>query len=176
MAVKKTIERDLQRQVQMMLGTMMGQDKVIVSVTTDIDFNLKTGKRILYRLSTRKVWKVSHLVSNELLNHLQEMVQSLVVLQKEKTLQITGQALWKEHISNGDYERIEETVNNEVNRIRKEIVESPYKIRDIGIQVMVEPPDADDATSMPPGLQEDIRTIYLKQLFVHLLIKKLLEH
>ena len=28
MTVKKTIERDLQRQVQMMLGTMMGQDKV----------------------------------------------------------------------------------------------------------------------------------------------------
>ena len=45
--------------------------------------------------------------------------------------------------SNGDYERIEETVNNEVNRISKEIVESPYKIRDIGIQVMVEPPDSE---------------------------------
>ncbi len=38
MAVKKTIERDIQRQVQDMLGTMMGQDKVVVSVTTDIDF------------------------------------------------------------------------------------------------------------------------------------------
>src|SRR5699024_778182 len=38
MGVKKTIERDLQRQVQMMLGTLMGQDKVVVSVTTDIDF------------------------------------------------------------------------------------------------------------------------------------------
>ena len=38
MAIKKTIERDLQRQVQTMLGTLMGQDKVVVSVTTDIDF------------------------------------------------------------------------------------------------------------------------------------------
>ena len=61
--------------------------------------------------------------------------------------------------SNGDYEKIEETVNNEVNRIRREIVESPYKIRDIGIQVMVEPPIADDATSMPPGMQEDVQRI-----------------
>ncbi len=61
--------------------------------------------------------------------------------------------------SNGDYEKIEETVNNEVNRIRKEIVESPYKIRDIGIQVMVEPPIADDPTSMPPGMQDDVQRI-----------------
>ena len=37
--------------------------------------------------------------------------------------------------------KIEETINYEVNRIRKEIVESPYKIRDLGIQVMVEPPE-----------------------------------
>ncbi|WP_218240751.1 flagellar M-ring protein FliF C-terminal domain-containing protein, partial [Pseudomonas sp. 2822-17] len=38
----------------------------------------------------------------------------------------------------GDYERMEERINNDVNRIQREIVESPYKIRDIGIQVMVE--------------------------------------
>ena len=61
--------------------------------------------------------------------------------------------------SNGDYERLEETINNEVNRIRKDIVESPYKIRDIGIQVMVEPPDVNDIASLTPGVEEDIRTI-----------------
>ena len=46
-----------------------------------------------------------------------------------------------------------------MNRISKEIVESPYKIRDIGIQVMVEPPTADDPTSMPQGMQADIQRI-----------------
>ena len=44
--------------------------------------------------------------------------------------------------NNGDYEKMDDTNNYEVNRIRKEIVESPYKIRDLGIQVMVEPPEA----------------------------------
>ena len=48
---------------------------------------------------------------------------------------------------NGDYEKIEDTINYEVNRIRKEIVESPYKIRDFGIQVMVEPPEAENPNS-----------------------------
>ena len=36
---QKEIERDIQRQVQKMLGTLIGQDKVVVSVTTDIDFS-----------------------------------------------------------------------------------------------------------------------------------------
>ena len=42
----------------------------------------------------------------------------------------------------GDYEKVDETINSEVNRIKKEIVESPYKVKDLGIQVMVEPPTA----------------------------------
>ena len=58
--------------------------------------------------------------------------------------------------ADGDYERSEDTINNEVNRIRKEIVESPYKIRDIGIQVMVEPPDAEDVASLPDDIRGDI--------------------
>ncbi len=59
----------------------------------------------------------------------------------------------------GDYERVEETINNDVNRIRREIQESPYKIRDLGIQVMVEPPDADDPASLDAAVQEDIEQI-----------------
>ena len=51
---------------------------------------------------------------------------------------------------------MEDTINNEVNRIRKEIVESPYKIRDIGIQVMVEPPEAENANSLPQERVNDI--------------------
>ena len=38
-------------------------------------------------------------------------------------------------------------------------MESPYKIRDIGIQVMVEPPVADDVASMPVELKDDIEQI-----------------
>ena len=51
---------------------------------------------------------------------------------------------------------MDDTINYEVNRIRKEIVESPYKIRDLGIQVMVEPPEADNANSLPRERIDDI--------------------
>ena len=60
---------------------------------------------------------------------------------------------------NGDYEKSEETLNYEINRIRKEIVESPYKIRDLGIQVMVEPPNPENLNSFPEERREDIRQL-----------------
>ncbi|PAF11813.1 hypothetical protein CHH61_25330, partial [Shouchella clausii] len=39
------------------------------------------------------------------------------------------------------------------------IVESPYKVRDLGIQVMVEPPTADDPASLPQERINDITQI-----------------
>ena len=50
----------------------------------------------------------------------------------------------------------DDTINYEINRIRKEIVESPYKIRDLGIQVMVEPPEAENPNSLPQERVDDI--------------------
>src|SRR5690606_9237346 len=43
-------------------------------------------------------------------------------------------------------------------RIRREIVESPYKIRDIGSQVIAEPPE-ENAGIVPFAIEEDIKQI-----------------
>lgn len=158
MSIKKTIERDIQRQVQMMLGTMIGHDKVVVSVSTDVDFKQENREESL-------VTPVD-----------EESMEGIALSVQRITESFTGTAADEEPPMNedptdnntpigervgsdGEYERLEETVNNEVNRIRKEIVESPYKVQDIGIQVMVEPPVADDVNSMPLGLQDDIEEI-----------------
>ncbi|REB09752.1 flagellar basal body M-ring protein FliF [Sporosarcina sp. BI001-red] len=159
MMIKKSIERDLQRQVQMMLGSMMGQDKVVVSVTTDIDFKQENREENL-------VTPVD-----------EESMEGIALSVQRITETFTGDGAVPGGIpegedptdnrttivegttGNGDYERVEETINNEVNRIRKNIVESPYKIRDIGLQVMVEPPTADDPGSLAPGVEDDIKQI-----------------
>ena len=155
MSVKKTIERDLQRQVQMMLGTMMGQDKVIVSVTTDIDFKLENREENL-------VLPVDEESMEGIALSVQRITESFTgdgglaggtPEGEDPTDNRTG--FVEGTMSNGDYERLEETINNEVNRIRKEIVESPYKIRDIGIQVMV---DGDNET-IPAELKGEIENI-----------------
>ncbi|MFJ6207728.1 flagellar basal-body MS-ring/collar protein FliF [Lysinibacillus sp. NPDC092081] len=156
---KKLIERDLQRQVQNMLGTLMGQDKVIVSVSTDIDFKKENREENL-------VTPVD-----------QENMAGIAISAQHITEQYTGTGAaaagtpeaetttdnfttYNEGANgNGDYERAEDTVNNEVNRIRKDIQEAPYKIKDMGIQVIVEPPTGADAGTLPNGVQEDIQKI-----------------
>ncbi|MGE7545615.1 flagellar basal-body MS-ring/collar protein FliF [Sporosarcina newyorkensis] len=159
MGVKKTIERDLQRQVQTMLGTMMGQDKVVVSVTTDIDFKVEKREENLVTpvdeenmegiaLSVQRITE-SFSGTNPAVGGTPEAEDPT----DNRTTYVEGD------MGNGDYERLEETINNEVNRIKKDIVESPYKIRDIGIQVMIEPPTADDPTSLSTEVEQDIERI-----------------
>jgi flagellar M-ring protein FliF len=155
--IKKEIERDLQRQVQSMLGTLMGQDKVVVSVTADIDFSQENREENL-------VTPVDEANMQGIAISAQKITETFTgngnqaggPVQAETPTDTTGSQYLEGNTNNGDYEKIDDTVNYEVNRIRKEIVESPYKIRDLGIQVMVEPPKADDPNSLPRARMDDI--------------------
>lgn len=158
MAVKKQIERDIQSRVQSMLGTLMGPDKVVATVTADIDFTQENREENL-------VTPVD-----------EENMEGIQISAQRITETYTGDAAGAGGIpqaeqegdtatylegatGTGEYERNEETINNEVNRIRREITESPYKIRDLGIQVMVEPPTPDDPNTMPDQSVEDIQRL-----------------
>ncbi len=155
MSVKKTVERDIQKQVQMMLGTMIGRDKVVVAVTTDIDFKQENREEsIVTPVDEESMEGIALSVQRITETFEGAAPDGEAPPMDDPTDNNTSVGEWNG--ANGDYERLEETINNEVNRIRKEIVESPYKIRDIGIQVMIEPPVADDMASMPAGLQADI--------------------
>lgn len=155
--IKKQIERDVQRQVQGMLGTLMGQDKVVVSVTADIDFTQENREENL-------VTPVDEENMEGIAISAQKITETFTgegagaggVPAAEDPADTLGGTYQEGATGNGDYEKIEETINNEVNKIRKEIIESPYKIRDLGIQVMVEPPDPEDETSLPQERVDDI--------------------
>lgn len=158
---KKLIERDLQRQVQTMLGTLMGQDKVMVSVTTNIDFKKENREEEL-------VSPVDEENGEGIAISAQRITETYSGAGAAATATGTPEGetttdnftTYSEGVGgDGDYERTEETINNDVNRIRKDIQEAPYKIQDIGIQVIVEPPTADDAASLPEGVREDIEKI-----------------
>ncbi|QFT88865.1 Flagellar M-ring protein [Bacillus sp. THAF10] len=156
--LKKEIERDIQRQVHQMLGVMMGFNKVVVSVTTDIDFTQENSEVNL-------VTPVDEENMEGLAVSVERITETYTGNENEAGgVGGTGEADIPNYVAgggngSGDYERMEERINNEVNRVRKEIVESPYKIRDMGIQVMVEPPIADDPLSMQENTVEDIRQI-----------------
>ncbi|MCM3739050.1 flagellar M-ring protein FliF [Oceanobacillus luteolus] len=134
--VKKDVERDIQRRLQQMLGAMVGLDNIIVSVTADIDFTQEN--------------RVEELVEPVDIENMEGLPVSLETIQESYTgnppeggtvgageddvPNYPGAASG----DNGDYEFDKEMINYEFNRIRKEIVESPYKIRDLGIQVAVD--------------------------------------
>ncbi|TMW73211.1 flagellar basal-body MS-ring/collar protein FliF [Alteribacter natronophilus] len=156
--IRQDVERDIQRQLQQMLGTMMGPDKVLVSVSTDIDF---TKENRLEELVTP--------VDEENMEGLAVSVERITETYTgnepdEAGVDGTGETDIPGYpgltdSGEGDYERIEERINHDFNRVTREIEESPYQVMDLGIQVMVEPPDPEDPLSLPQERLDDITEI-----------------
>jgi flagellar M-ring protein FliF len=160
MQVKKQIERDIQRQVQEMLGTLMGYDKVMTSVTADIDFTQENREENLVTPVDEENMRGIAISAQRITETFSggEGQAGGVPQASDPADAGTGQYV-EGAVNEGESERNEETINYEVNKIRKEIVESPYKIRDLGIQVVVEPPEPDEQASLPQERIDDIREI-----------------
>ena len=159
LAVKKQVERDVQRQVQSMLGTLMGADKVAATVTADIDFTQENREENLVQPVDEENMEGIQISAQRITETYSGDAAGAGGVPQGEEQGDTATSYLEGATGNGDYERTEETVNNEVNRIRREIKESPYKIRDLGIQVMVEPPTADDPNSMPDQSVEEIQQL-----------------
>ncbi len=158
--IKKQIERDIQRQVQTMLSTLMGPDKVVVSVSADIDFTQENREENLVTPVDKDNMK-GIAVSAE--NIKETFTGNGAAAGGTPQSGTTSDSLGSSYVSgsgsNGDYQKTDDKVNYEVNRVRKQIVESPYKIRDLGIQVMVEPPTSSNPKSLPKSTINDISNI-----------------
>ncbi|MFD1067576.1 flagellar basal-body MS-ring/collar protein FliF [Oceanobacillus locisalsi] len=135
-SIKKDVEKDIQRRLQQMLGTMVGNENIVVSVTADIDFSQEN--------------RTEELVEPVDLEAMEGLPVSLETIQESYSGQGNPEGVagaGDEDVANfpaeneegedGDYELDRETINYEFNRIRSEIVESPYQVRDLGVQVAV---------------------------------------
>ncbi|WP_284639033.1 flagellar basal-body MS-ring/collar protein FliF [Paenibacillus silviterrae] len=150
---------DVQRNVQQMLGTILGRDKVIVSVFSTINFD-----------QTRKT----------------EQLVTAPNQVDQKGLEISLQEISKNYSSDGggqtggvpgtgqtdvpgypgasntgksNSEELSRTVNLEVNRIKNEIELTPWVVRDLTINVGIEPPNPADPASLTPETTEAVRQI-----------------
>lgn len=153
--IKRDIEQDLQTRVQQMLGILVGPNKIVAAVTADIDFTKEQREEKLVepadpqkmegiKISAEKV-KETFSGDNAKAGGVDGTGESDI-----PTYQGSGNG-------SGDYEKVEDRINYEVNRIKKEVVKSPYEIQDLGIQVMVEPPKPNDMSSLPQGTLKDIQ-------------------
>lgn len=157
--IKKEIERDIQRQVQSLLGSIMGHNNVVVSVTADIDFTQENRTEDLVEpVDEENLEGIAISVQRLEESYTGDDAAGGIPQAEDPGDTFEGGSYVEGSGEGGEYERIEETINNEVNRIRREIVESPYKIRDIGIQVIAEPPE-ENAGIVPFAIEEDIKQI-----------------
>ncbi|MDP4161469.1 MAG: flagellar basal-body MS-ring/collar protein FliF [Bacillota bacterium] len=155
--IKKQIERDLQRQVQSMLGTLMGQDKVVVSVSADVDFTQEKREENLVEPVDKANMKGIAISAQKISETFTGKGASAGGTPQAQTpADSLGSTYAQGAGSNGDYEKIQDQMNYDVNHIKRQISESPYKVRDLGIQVMVEPPKPSDPTSLPQSSVNDI--------------------
>ncbi len=161
-SIKKSIERDIQREVQKMLGMLVGQDKVVVSVTTDIDFKQENREENLVEpVDEDNMEGIAVSMQRITETYSGENAGPGGQLEGEDPTDNNTNYVEAGVFGNGDYEKTEDNINNEVNRIRKEIIESPYKVRDLGIQVLLEPPLTEDGEvdELPANLEEDVEQI-----------------
>lgn len=156
-SIKKDIERDIQRRVQQMVGMMVGNDKVVASVTADIDFTQE-----------QRVEELVEPIDEETMEGLPVSIETIQETYTGEPLAGGEAGTGDEDITNfpaaatgdqGDYEMVKESINNEFNRIKKEIVESPYKIRDLGIQVAVDnrKEDGEEQEYLTPAEEDTVR-------------------
>jgi flagellar M-ring protein FliF len=158
--VKKQIERDIQQQVQTMLGTLMGPGKAVVSVSADIDFTQeKTQEDLVQPVDKTNMKGIAISAENIKETFSGSGNPAGGTPQSASTTDTGSNYLAGSGNSNGDYQKTDDKVNYEVNRIHNQIVQSPYKIRDLGIQVLVEPPNPSNAKSLPKSTISDITNI-----------------
>lgn len=148
--IQKQVERDIQRQVQQMLGLMMGRDKVIVTVTADIDTSkVNTTSNIVKPIDEENMKGIA--ISAE------KISESFVGDGAAGGVPGTGGTdtpntyVAQNGNGNGEYENIEERINYDVTRIAETVEGSPYKVKDLGIQVAIDSKDLDDQTMQTLG-------------------------
>jgi flagellar M-ring protein FliF len=155
--LKKKFENDIQQNVQQLLGTLIGKDKVIVSVLSNINFDQKN--------------EVHQLVEPVL----KDSQSGIPIAVQEIAKSFSGQGGVPGGVvgsgpgdiagypgsegGESEYEETNSSVNYEINRITKEIQATPFSVKDLTINVGVEPPNANDPASLTEETKAAIQQV-----------------
>jgi len=154
--IRVNFQQRLQQEIQRTLGAIFGPDRVMVQVFANLNFDQEKRQENL----------VEPVVDDQGLPISEETIQE----------QSTGSGLGAGGIvgtgtgdvpryvsegeqENGTYERLEERINYEVNRITREVIASPYRVEDLSIAVWFEPADPDDVAAAEQDRQRIINML-----------------
>ncbi|WP_145146925.1 flagellar basal-body MS-ring/collar protein FliF [Paenibacillus xylanexedens] len=156
MALQKKFENDVRNNVKQFLSQIVGEDKVNVLVASKLNFDKETRKE--------------NLVTPVDVENMKGIEISVQEIQKSYTgasnptggVAGTGQEEVPGYPSadgagNSTSEESSSTINYDVNRIAKDIISSPYTVKDLTINVAVEPPNGE--TELQGPVQDAIENI-----------------
>lgn len=157
--INNQFQKDIQSKVQGLLGTILGKDKVIVSVISTMNFDQKNTREQL-------VTAPNTVDQRGLEISVQELQKSYTSDSGTEPGGVAGTGASdvptypsSGGLGNTESEEISRTVNYEVNRIANEIVSTPYVVKDLTINVGIEPPNPVDDTSLTPETRQAVQQI-----------------
>jgi flagellar M-ring protein FliF len=156
--IQHDVEADIQKSLQQMLGTIIGPNKVIVQTYVRLNFDQVKEKDSLVE-PVKKDTNEGIAVSAEKINKTYSGNDTPSGTSGTGQTDVTGYAASGSSSQNNKSSDIESRVNYEVNRISKDIVQSPYKIDDMTINVGVEPPNPKNPNSLTAATKSNIQQI-----------------
>ncbi|MCZ8512374.1 flagellar basal-body MS-ring/collar protein FliF [Paenibacillus filicis] len=148
--INNQFRNDVTRNVQQMLGSILGKDKVIVSVFSTMNFDQTKRKEQLVTAPNTVDQKGLEISVQELSkNYTSDSSAPQGGVPGTGATDVPG---YPGSSNNGKSksEELQKTVNYEVNRITNEIELTPYVVKDLTINVGIEPPNPADPNSLTP--------------------------
>ncbi|MDQ0899818.1 MULTISPECIES: flagellar basal-body MS-ring/collar protein FliF [unclassified Paenibacillus] len=145
--INNQFRNDLQKNINTMLGTMFGRDKVNVSVFSTMNFDQKKSKEQLVSAPNQVDQKGLEISLQEASESYQNNGADTGGVPGTGTTDVPGYP-GAASSGNSNSEKNNKTVNYEVNRITNDIISTPYVVKDLSINVGIEPPVKDDPNSL----------------------------
>ncbi|MDR6552822.1 flagellar basal-body MS-ring/collar protein FliF [Paenibacillus qinlingensis] len=154
--INTQFRNDLQKNINSMLSTMFGRDKITVSVFTTMNFDQKKTKEQLVRAPNQVDQKGLEISLQEASKSYQNNGADTGGVPGTGETDVPGYP-GASAAGKSNSEENSKTVNYEVDRITNDIIATPYVVKDVSINVGIEPPVRDDPNSLTTQTTDAIR-------------------
>ncbi|MCR8630816.1 MULTISPECIES: flagellar basal-body MS-ring/collar protein FliF [Paenibacillus] len=157
--INNQFKNDIQKNIQQMLGAILGKDKVIVQVFSTMNFDQTNSKQQLVTAPNAVDQKGLEISVQEIQkNYNSDGGAAAAGVPGTGQTDVPG---YPGSTNNGksQSEELQKTVNYEVNRITNDIVATPYVVKDLTINVGVEPPNPADPNSLTQETKDAVQQI-----------------
>jgi len=157
--INNQFKNDVQKNVQQMLGTILGKDKVIVQVFSTMNFDQTNSKQQLVTAPNTVDQRGLEISVQEIQkNYNSDGGAATEGVPGTGQTDVPG---YPGSSNNGrsQSEELQRTVNYEVNRITNDIVATPYVVKDLTINVGIEPPNPNDPNSLTQETKDAVQQI-----------------